>query len=258
MSIGLKLKQARENKGITLQEASTKTKILPKYLEALENDDFAAMPSNLYAKGFLKTYSQFLGLSQDEMVLEMESSGMAKEKQVIVLENKEMPPVRRESYSKKILFSIIGACVVLGLTFFFISMPHRQFSQLKKKPVVKIQQKKEKKQAVSAIKKPQPAVVNPRPVVNQVQAKPVSNGPLNLTAVAKRACHLSVKADGTLLYEGFMLAGVTEQWQAKKTFELGISDGSALGLIVNGKKITQAAKGERRDIIITRDGIRRR
>lgn len=256
MSIGPQLKQARESKGISLQEASARTKIQAKFLEALENDDFVYLPSSLYAKGFLKTYAQFLNLDQDALVSQLENSGLAAEKQVIILENKELPPVRHnKSYFKKAIFIIISACVIAGLILFFISLAGRKQPQPKKKPViVKTQRKSDKKQQP----KPQPQAVIVKPQSVLAQPVPAADIPFNLTAIAKRPCYLSIKADGKLLFEGFLLTGAVDQWQAKKSFDVNISDSSAVELVVNGKKLTQAAKGQGRDIVITKDGIRQR
>ncbi len=57
------LKRAREDKKLSLEEVSRRTKINLKYLIALEKGDFLSLPKGLYAKNFLKQYSQFLGLS---------------------------------------------------------------------------------------------------------------------------------------------------------------------------------------------------
>jgi len=62
--IAKELKRARENKKLSLEEASQKTKINIKYLIALEKGDFLALPKGLYGKNFLKEYSIFLGLNR--------------------------------------------------------------------------------------------------------------------------------------------------------------------------------------------------
>lgn len=67
-SIGEQLKSARESKGVTLEEASRSLKISKKYLEALEGDNFSVFPANIYARGFLKNYSTYLGLDPKVML----------------------------------------------------------------------------------------------------------------------------------------------------------------------------------------------
>jgi len=61
-TVGTILKEARLTRGISLAEVEAGTKIRAKFLDAIERDDFRALPSLAYAKGFVKNYSEFLGL----------------------------------------------------------------------------------------------------------------------------------------------------------------------------------------------------
>jgi cytoskeletal protein RodZ len=66
--IGQKLRDARTEKGLTLEEVSKATKIRVAFLEALEKGDYKNLPSSAYAHGFVKNYAEFLGLPQKETV----------------------------------------------------------------------------------------------------------------------------------------------------------------------------------------------
>jgi transcriptional regulator with XRE-family HTH domain len=65
--LGERLRIAREEKGLSLQEVAEKTKIPLNYLEALENEGFEAFTSVLHARGFLRNYASYLGLDPDEV-----------------------------------------------------------------------------------------------------------------------------------------------------------------------------------------------
>ena len=67
-SIGAKLRQAREQRRLTLQQVSETTKVRPHYLQALENDDLSAISSAAQARGFLRIYAEFLGLDPANLV----------------------------------------------------------------------------------------------------------------------------------------------------------------------------------------------
>jgi transcriptional regulator with XRE-family HTH domain len=67
-SIGARLKQARELRRLTIQQVSETTKVRPHYLQALENDDLSAISSVAQARGFLRIYAEFLGLSPADLV----------------------------------------------------------------------------------------------------------------------------------------------------------------------------------------------
>ncbi len=71
--IGSTLRETRVRRKTTLQQAEDDTKIRVKYIQAMENDDFDLMPSAAYVKGFLRTYSDYLGLDGDVMIEEYRS-----------------------------------------------------------------------------------------------------------------------------------------------------------------------------------------
>ena len=62
MSIGSDLKAARESRKISLDTISKRTKIPPKYLEAIEEGRYDVFPSHTYAKGFIRAYAKIVGL----------------------------------------------------------------------------------------------------------------------------------------------------------------------------------------------------
>jgi transcriptional regulator with XRE-family HTH domain len=66
--LGERLLAAREARGIDLLRAERETKIRRGYLAALERGDYAALPGGVYVRGFLRNYSQYLGLDPDEAV----------------------------------------------------------------------------------------------------------------------------------------------------------------------------------------------
>lgn len=67
-SIGEKLRQAREEKGYTLEQVARETHIAKRFLDAMETEDFDIFPGEPYLLGFLRTYTEFLELDSQEMV----------------------------------------------------------------------------------------------------------------------------------------------------------------------------------------------
>jgi cytoskeletal protein RodZ len=68
ISLGETLRRAREEKGLTVESAARDTNIARRYLTALEEEDFALFPAEAYALGFLKNYSEYLGLDVKEIL----------------------------------------------------------------------------------------------------------------------------------------------------------------------------------------------
>src|SRR5947199_9244819 len=59
--IGSTLREARLRAHIDITEVETRTKIRAKYLRAIENEEWDRLPGPIYAKSFLRTYSDYLG-----------------------------------------------------------------------------------------------------------------------------------------------------------------------------------------------------
>jgi helix-turn-helix protein len=68
MRIGQVLEQARDRAGLEIADVEEATKIRAKYLRALESESWEELPSSAYAKGFLRTYGQLLGLDAEALV----------------------------------------------------------------------------------------------------------------------------------------------------------------------------------------------
>lgn len=67
-TVGIILKEAREKKGYSLLQVEKDTKIRLKFLDAIEQDDYSKLPSVAYAKGFVKNYSEYLGLNSNTVI----------------------------------------------------------------------------------------------------------------------------------------------------------------------------------------------
>lgn len=67
-TVGEILKNAREKKGFTIESLEKKTRIVSRYIEALENNEFDKLPGEIYVKGFIKTISDKLLLDSDKVL----------------------------------------------------------------------------------------------------------------------------------------------------------------------------------------------
>ena len=77
-SFGAKLKLEREKRNITLEQISVSTKIGIRMLQALEEDNFNQLPGGIFNKGFVRAYSRFLGLDEDQTIADyLQASGDA-------------------------------------------------------------------------------------------------------------------------------------------------------------------------------------
>lgn len=66
-TIGQQLRNAREEKKLTIKAIAKKLIIKPDYLEALERNDQNKLPKGVYAKNYLREYARFLGLDYQSL-----------------------------------------------------------------------------------------------------------------------------------------------------------------------------------------------
>jgi transcriptional regulator with XRE-family HTH domain len=66
--LGNTLSRARRARAITLEDVERDTRVSKRYLAALEEEDFSIFPAPVYARGFLRTYSRYLGLNPEELL----------------------------------------------------------------------------------------------------------------------------------------------------------------------------------------------
>jgi cytoskeleton protein RodZ len=80
MTIGSELRQAREQRGLTLVQISERTRVRVATLRAIEADDFRQLPGGVISRGFLKLYAREVGLDAGDIVTrfrsEFESEGL--------------------------------------------------------------------------------------------------------------------------------------------------------------------------------------
>lgn len=120
-SLGEVLKKARGERGVDLKTVSEETKVQMKYLEFLENSKYDKLPVDVYAKGFLKQYGNYLGMDVEKLTLlynkERSISLNIKNKgQKIVVE-----PIKEKTFvitPKIIFFSFLG--IIMAVIFLYL------------------------------------------------------------------------------------------------------------------------------------------
>ncbi len=65
-TLGEKLRQAREERGISVSEVAEQTRISPLYIDSIEKDDYKPLPGGIFNKGFVKSYAKFIGMDEHE------------------------------------------------------------------------------------------------------------------------------------------------------------------------------------------------
>ena len=128
-SFGTWLRRQREARDITLRDIADRTKISLRYLEAMEEDRFDLLPAPLFAKGFLREYARYVGLSPDEVVNHYLSvQGQEQEEegdQTLIRRRAKASAQRARSWAFYLFFVIVGL-LLLALVFFFYRYNQRR------------------------------------------------------------------------------------------------------------------------------------
>ena len=124
-SIGNILRTERETQGRTLTEVSKAVYIKTKYLSALEEENFAAIPGEVYVKGFIRAYASYLGMDGEELVAQYdgpsESILLPKETPTAVTEGgKGRRRRRRKAVSWPEITIIVGVILFILLIVWLI------------------------------------------------------------------------------------------------------------------------------------------
>ncbi len=133
LTAGQILQKERIRKNFTIKEIATATKIQKDYIEALENDDYDAFPSAVYAKGFLQNYAQFLGVNVSRVLaLYRRSMGEPPKEEV----KPTQKPIKKRQFRLTpgvIIVSVIA--VLLLITFGYLIY---QFYNFQKPPMLEV------------------------------------------------------------------------------------------------------------------------
>jgi cytoskeletal protein RodZ len=70
--IGARLNQARTTANLALQDIADRTKISLRFLAAIENDDFSALPGRVYIFGFTRAFARAVGIDEESLLAALE------------------------------------------------------------------------------------------------------------------------------------------------------------------------------------------
>lgn len=255
-SIGAQIQKQRLARRLTLDDMHTKTKLPVRLLKALEADDRAAFPGDIYYVGALKTCARMLGL--DPAQLACQAKTPVEEPFVPVAPPAEPVPAApqpvRLSVVRVALAVVALSAALAVLLLSRCRMPAPSISPQKvpvtAAPVASLPQP-ETKPVV-----PEPAP-KPVPVVPPV-ATPKRSSALKLDIGAAHDSWIKVVADDMTAYQAIMKAGARQAWEAARSFRVVVGYTAGIGtMTVNGIPVdlSPAASGIA-ELFISTDGVK--
>jgi transcriptional regulator with XRE-family HTH domain len=237
------LKQCREELGHTIESVAEATKIKTSYLRAIEEGDFAKLPINVYTKGYIRQYAQFLGVKAEGIVEAYEAylAASSNRPEDVPLKTdrrtEEQPGVLRGGaslhLSKKALLAVT---ILISLVGVYLALP----------------QKREAPQLPERLKPEVPAAVEGQPAAPQAQepamsgtSEPRQAARHSLQVVATDRVWLQVIIDGGDKRETLLQPGEKVTYDAHDSLVLKVGNAGGVLLKYNERDLEPLGnKGE--------------
>lgn len=101
--IGSQLRAAREAQGQTLEQAFKGTRIKTSFLEAMEANQFTALPGPVQARGFVRSYANYLGLDGEQLASALDAEKTTSDVRPLASQPAAKPIVAPPSTTKPIV-----------------------------------------------------------------------------------------------------------------------------------------------------------
>ena len=189
-TVGERLRAAREDKGLSLEDIAAQTRIPQRHLESLEVADWDKLPAPTYTTGFAKSYAGAVGLDRAEIGEQLRAEMGGQRSPNMAAEVFE-PADPARTMPKSLVFATIAAVIVLIVVMSWLNSRSLQSDE----PAA----------ATPAAAPAQPAQ---QPATPPAQP-PAAQGPVVLTATAP--AWVRVTDGGTTLFESTMQPGQTYQ-----------------------------------------------
>jgi cytoskeleton protein RodZ len=116
LTLGEKLQQAREARGITISEVAEQTRISSLYLEAIENNDYRTLPGGIFNKGFVKSYARYVGVDEHEALADYSQLLTEQQGEAAGELKVYKPEVLTDAHTRSSsITTIVFAVIILGL-----------------------------------------------------------------------------------------------------------------------------------------------
>ncbi len=235
LTLGEKLRQAREERGFTLGDVAEQTRISSLYLESIENDDYKILPGGIFNKGFVKSYAKCVGIGEAEALADYSalmatSSNRENEGELKVYRPEVLTDDRTAS---SMIPTVILAAVILGLMTAGILFLVNYLRQPTEVPVANTTATPQTNNSGDPNPEPSPeSGESPSMASLKVEFKALSE-PVSLLATSDGKTNSSIVTPGT-----------TASFEPKESLKLSYSRSLAnlVQLTINGKQITLPAQ----------------
>jgi cytoskeleton protein RodZ len=213
-SFGTWLRRQREAREISLRDIADRTKISLRYLEAMEDDRFDLLPAPIFAKGFLKEYARYVGLSPDDVVNHYLAVQPPEEPRPEQRSERRL----RSSWTYGLVLGLGGLLLLALLTLLAFWAEHRKQSPAAAPPPIA----------------PPAAAVIPAAAAPVAAPVPPPSAPIEVTLDFSQDCWVDALVDGIKRTAELHVQGESMQIDARESVVLTLGKPAAVEAQVNG------------------------
>jgi len=249
--IGAILEKKRLEKGLSLKEVEQATKIRTRYLKGLEREDPTALPDPVYARGFLKTYANFLGLDGEQLSREFRDHRAPRRERYLDYERPQrgefdqpiinpggVDDAERRRISGATIFTIVLAvlvlAVVIGALYYVGSRSTGNIPINAPEEELVVEQEAEDDSS-----REEPAAGPESKTGAEDRADDASNEGSEAVQVTVRVVGvptgLTVLTDGTVASDQFAQPGFSQTFEARRTITISTANAGAVEVEVDGQ-----------------------
>jgi hypothetical protein len=243
--IGNSLREARYRQQLELSEVELATKIRARYLQALEEENFDALPAQTYVKGFLRTYADYLGLDGQLYVDEYNSRyavGEDEPREPVIARRSSSVHQRHRHLERRGV--LLGLGVIAVLCAFIIAAFKFGSGGENNPPIPGL--------GTTAAKQTQPA---PRHKKKRKVARPAK---IRFFLIATSGdCWMDVRnysASGKTLFTGTVQQGQSQRFVARRLW-INFGNPGNVKAAVNGRPVTIPGAGRSVMVLVSSRGV---
>ena len=241
-NFGERLKRERELREVSMEELTKATRISTRFVQALENEDWAKLPGGVFGHGFVRTIARYLGLNEEALLGEYDSARA-----------EHLPPPASKAEERipsppKWLPAAVALVALLLVVGFFLTIRyvwHRYGAH---------HAEKESTAASLSSAQPKPQSGSPSPGPAEQSSTPAL---LDLSVSTFAATHIRIVADNKLVSDAELSAWKNRHFSAHQQFEVTAGDSTAVLLQLNGKAMPPlGAPGASGTIVLSQKDLR--
>ncbi len=274
------LKTAREVKEISLLQVSAKTKIDPKFLQAIEDANFDVLPE-IYIRAFIKEFAQTIDLNSKEVLQKFDIARLGKpeEKPQSQLEpaSKENSVNLQETSETKEFDSTevfqpsnlepgkaaksLKLNYIIGGSILFVALIVVYFAFIRSSSPEIIQEKFDQETSAENTQRFKIGKSSQDQTTSQtskvIDKSLITHDSLRLSVFANARVWIKVSTDGKIVHQNIVQANTKLNYTAVKNFSVSVGNAGVVKIFFNNKEVENVGKpGEIRNLFITHDNIR--